>query len=233
MIRIAHAKWDSRRHAPLARLLKQLGTSNVTVHSSLEKEHASVWASRLWRASADSASNGHTCYLNDDVTVCPRFAKVCDAMVDVAGNHIISLHTTSHHASKNQSSWLASYWLTGPGYIIPNSLIGDLLEFVRENPDLSKVNEDNVIMHWLWSRQTPAMHCVPAIVSHDVTVPSTLGYDKHPLRTAEFTWKNRPGLDLTDSRTWFTSAQMVECPWMPESKLKLVEALLASRRAKV
>jgi hypothetical protein len=223
-VRIAHAQWDARRVAPLHALLSDLGHDAI-VHSSTVKEHASVWATRLWRAAAGDLKATHTAFLNDDVRACRDFVAACEAITSAIPDEVVALHVTAPEAS-SVAPWLRSYWLTGPGYIIPRSLIPSLLEFVESWATFARtVNEDNLIMQWAWSRRAPIWHAVPALVRHDTNVPSTLGYDTHKLRQAQVTWAER-NADITDPAYWAVRAEppLIECPWMPRTRLARIEA---------
>jgi hypothetical protein len=75
------------------------------------------------------------------------------------------------------------------------------------------VNEDGAIASWLWSRQTPAYVTIPALVRHDTTVPSTLGYDNHAFRSSAVDWAEcKPGWTLVDVER----APYVSVPWMSD-----------------
>lgn len=225
-IYIAHAGWDGRRYASVHRLNNQVKGARIV--ASTEKEHASVWATRIWRRAIEGEE--HAVFLNDDVTVPARFDEVCAALVQVYPDDVIALHATVN-SSAAKLRWLAGYWVTGPGYIIPRKRLPALLEFADKWRDLftpeNHVNEDQILMQWLWSEQTPARLTIPALVKHDVSIPSTLGYDHHAMRRAELSWEEFPWADLTSVEFWREGSEKpdyVECPWMPTVRLRGIQA---------
>lgn len=239
---VTAAEWDPRRRAALARLQAQLPDA-ITIASPV-REHASTWAVRAWRQAA--AHDGHTVILNDDVTVCPDFPAVVEAMCAAVPNEVIALHTTHPIAPSLAmcgERWLRSYWLTGPGYIFPPGVAERLLAWVARAPQqlIASINEDNMAMHWAWSEQRPIWHCIPALVQHDVSVPSTLGYDEHPGRQTNVPWDAYPrgtvaevsyGDGLHDAGAWAQRTGVplqVECPWMPTLQLARIEQTFHNR----
>ena len=240
---VTAAEWAPERRAALARLQAQLPDA-ITIASPV-REHASVWALRAWRKAA--AHDGPTVILNDDVTVCPDFLAVVAALTSAVPDQVIALHTT-HPVAPSLAAcgerWLRSYWLTGPGYIFPPGAAARLLEWVARAPRqlIASVNEDNMAMHWAWSEQRPIWHCLPALVQHDVSVPSTLGYDEHPGRQTNVPWDDHPtgtvhevamGRGLDDAEAWRPHGSpaplLVECPWMPTLQLARIERAFHDR----
>lgn len=247
-IAIAHAAFDERRKPGLQRLIDALHGSlksagreepEVYVFASRTREHASTWAMRIWQHVAQEG--GDWVVLNDDVEVHPEIVKCVEAMLGsrlvkdtkwhkqgdvdlVRDAPIIALHTTAFAAPSLLASgqaWLSSYWVTGPAYVMRDGAAAELIEWCKfQGTSVWVGNEDSAAMEWLWSRRTPALHSIPALVQHDTSVPSTLGYDHHPLRQTKVPWTVRPELDLTSLDWWRKPCEVhVECPWMPESTL--------------
>ncbi len=213
------AEWLPSRRLGLSRLRNMM--PDVEVYSSPQREHASIWARRVWEAAGDDA----ICILNDDVHICPSFSKVIDRMCQDVPDQVISLHTTAAIAPSLAMcgvNWLRSYWLTGPGYILPRGAAKRLLAWVDQAPRqlIASRNEDNVIMHWAWSEQRPIWHCIPGLVQHDTGVPSTLGYDNHPGRTCNVPWTE---YGIPTSWAVTEPPLLVECPWMPQVALASIE----------
>lgn len=237
-IGIAHAGFLPERKPGLARLLEQIDNyprpqhgGNVHVSRSLVREHASVWAKRLWEWAATQEADA-VVLLNDDVTLCPNFVQTVQAMVAAVPDQVIALHCTAPVAPSLAAAgeqWLRSYWLTGPAYILPRGAAKRLLEWVANAPKslIASVNEDNVIMHWAWSEQRPIWHSLPALVQHDVSVPSTLGYDNHPMRQSNVAWDSPhfKGESFINAEDWAPKAEpvMVQCPWMSNEAFSRVE----------
>ena len=186
---VTAAGWYDERKKTLGRLLEQI--PEATVLTSRRPEHSSVWARRAWELAEEW--NEPTVILNDDVFVCPDFLNVCERVVAAAPGRTISLHTSLPQAAQASGSWVRSYWLTGPGYILPRGVPTQLLDYWSKLPPRYGPNEDNVAIQWAWERQEPFWSTVPAIVKHDTATSSTLGYDDHKLRTCSVSWEDRPG----------------------------------------
>ena len=230
---VTAAEWAPERRPGLLRLQQQLPGA-ITLASPV-REHASVWALRAWRKAA--AHDGPTVILNDDVTTCPDFPAVVAALTAAVPDQVISLHTTIAIAPSLAACgerWVRSYWLTGPGYIFPPGAAERLLEWVAQAPRqlVASVNEDNLAMHWAWHEQRPIWHCIPALVQHDVSVPSTLGYDEHPGRQTNVPWDKCPEhVALSARPLWVPRHEplLVECPWMPTAQLSRTERAFHDR----
>lgn len=222
-ILIAHAAWLPERRRTLGRLLEQVPDAKVL--SSKRQEHASVWARRAWEWC--EGADDDVCILNDDVTVCPDFIAVLDAMVTSAPGKILSLHTSIPDAVLAQASWVRSYWLTGPAYVLPRGAAKQLLDYAARLPWLfvSRFNEDNLAIHYAWEKQEPFWSSIPAIVAHDTDTKSSLGYDNHPMRNASVPWTAYPDAKLTDPAYWQRGAEQpryLDNPWMKTEYLEAV-----------
>lgn len=224
---VAHAKWAKGRAESYAKLRVQL--PDLYGKYSLQPEHASVWAPRLWAWAADSPSS-HAVFLNDDVEVCPDFLQVCGQIGDLLPDDVVCLHATPTHPLP-VPSWFRSYWLTGPGYVVPTNRLPSLLKFAAEWAHYftadRKVNEDGLIMQWLYSGQTPAYHCVPALVRHNIHLPSTCGHDDHPGRASPYSYDKFPDIAPTRvvDRALIEAAPLIECPWRSEFDLRVTHLL--------
>lgn len=254
---VAYAHWAEGRRESLGRLLKSMSKAcprrDPLIVASTQKEHASKWALRLWTELWRVASvHSHVVFLNDDVTVCPRFVEACEAIASVLPDEVVSLHTThgkllclacgltpdealggacdavsgpNHQWSMPR--WARSYWLTGPGYMVPRARLASLVRFAEERRGFFEgTNEDNLVMQWAWSEQRPIWHCVPALVKHDASVPSTCGFDHHPDRVSKVTWERWLDAPLWEKDFWRPRGEppFVECPWMPVEALRYLEA---------
>lgn len=239
-IAIAHAAWLPERKATLARLRASLGDmQRISLFQSPTREHASIWARRLWENAAEY-SDEYTVCLNDDVTVHPKLFDVINAMTKAVPDQVISLHCTSPVApsfAEAGERWLRAYWCTGPGYILPPGAAKRLLAWIETVPlsFVASVNEDNLIMHWAWHEQRPIWHCIPALVQHDTSTRSSLGYDNQPawMRSSPVAWTEpRWGeVDLHVPEAWTPDGEpmLVECPWMIRERLAQVERFLYDR----
>ena len=212
-VAIAHAAWATGRHAGLRSILDQEPTAHVI--ASKRREHASVWAVRLWEWVAEQREP--VVCLNDDVVLHPKFEEIVDTMIEVVGPRApLGLLTNNPHAPALRAEghhWLQCYWLTGPAYVLWPEQAGSLLDwFARAPSTLTRnTNEDNWAIHWSWDRQVPVWCSIPGIVEHDVEIPSTLGYDGHPNRTSHVPFSDCSA-DLTDPAYW---RQEGPPPWVP------------------
>lgn len=243
-IAIAHAAFLDDRKASLDRLLKQLENEEVHLFSSAVPEHASVWARRLWEWAA--GIDEPVCLLNDDVSVCPNLGLVCEAM-SIACNRWpgpISLHTSVPEAvllATQGFRFIRCYWLTGPGYVLRPGDARWMLNWMDQHVDIAKqINEDNVGIHTFYAVQQPILGCIPALVQHDVTVKSTLGYDNHALRQTPVPWDHPMfnGLELRDVNNWFgnqwsgadpNEAPWIQNPWMSVYQLEKIRRMTTSQ----
>jgi len=235
VIGVAHAAFLPERAATVGRLMDvvaKLDIAGAYVSKSEKREHASIWASRLWRRAASDFAEHHVVCLNDDVLIGDDFARYVAALVSVYPDKIIALHTTAPAAPSLAFAGcraFLSYWLTGPAYVLPPGIAKDLLKFSAHVPKalVGVVNEDNLIMHYAWHRQEGILHSVPALAQHDVSVPSSLGYDNHPMRQASVTWDSPifHAHDLTSPDFWESKGPhpWIECPWMTRDQLAGVE----------
>lgn len=234
-VAIAHASWAPGRNEALRRLLAQLAPLSPEPPSIVEstvKEHANVWARKLWARAArlDSFTWEQPCIgtllLNDDVTVHPQILELIAGLSALAPDDVISLHSQfegTAHAARDGYRLVKSYWPSGPAYFFPRGIATQLLVWLETTPSGwfgGDVNEDGVLAQYLWARQRPAVATIPALVRHDVDVPSTLGYDSHPGRQSKVDW------DIFPARPWtaeeLADAPYVPVPWITDQGLALI-----------
>jgi hypothetical protein len=228
---IASCGWLADRYISCRRLEEQLGGGgDVKVFKSVDREHAAVWSLRIWEWACEVG--GHVCVLNDDVILHPQFRAIVEAMVTAVPDEVISLHTNipgAVEAAKSGFHWCRSYWVTGPGYILPPLAARAMLSWGPWNL-ISQINEDQRMIHACWESQSPAWCAIPAPLTHDATVPSTLGYDQHPNRTPTVPWGDFPDAKLTSVDYWRPDPDtpLVPNPWMPVEKLDYMRRVLKS-----
>ncbi len=222
---IAHAAFLPERREQVARMLERVPTARVV--ESPEKVHARVWFRRVVEA-ALAAGGGPFCMLSDDVDTAPNFQEHIDALHAAAPDRMIALHSTAPAAPSLimcGERWLESYWMTGPGMIIPDAKA--CLEWLDKVPSWiwHSQNEDGALIFYAYSKREPVLHCLPAIVKHIADLPSTLGYDNHPMRVTDV--YGEPAVD------WPAPEKPVHvaCPWMPVSQLQRTDAAIAAHTA--
>jgi hypothetical protein len=223
---VAHAPWAPGRKESLARMLSGIKHGEANVFASPARERAEVWAMRIWRWAAERG--GPVLVLNDDVSVHPWLTEVVGAMLTARPGRFLSLHTNAPAApalAQAGERWIASYWLTGPAYVLPDGAAARLVEWCdRNRATVWAGNEDSAGIEWMWSEQKPALLSIPALVQHDVAVPSTLGYDKHPMRVSQVPWSDHDEKELeamTNVDYWAGDRELsIECPWLSESQLR-------------
>ena len=214
-IAIVHAGWDERRKPGLARLVKQLLPKLPVIFTSASPEDSTTWARRAWEWVAQQSHP--VAILNDDIDVCPDFRDRVEAMIEAVPDQILSLHAQAADVARLASEghrWARAYQLTGPAYVLHPHHARALLDFWAEWPELQhakNVNEDNVASQWAFCNQRPMWLAIPAVVQHDVSVPSTLGYDHHLYRQSSVPW-TESGADLLD---WSHESEppWIENPW--------------------
>jgi len=213
LVAICHAAWMPGRAETLERLMAQLDGCDVRVFTSLEREHSAIWARRAWRWGA--AQDRSVCYLNDDVTVCPRFAEALTALIDENPEDVISLHTQTPaalQAAEKGYHLARSRWLTGPAYVLPPGVVRELLDrwqrlSTREALGLNVdgvwgTNEDSYANRWAWRGNHDFLTTIPAIALHDVETPSSLGYEHHHCRGPSVPFLAFPHADVTSRVYW-------------------------------
>jgi hypothetical protein len=218
---IAHAPHAPGRKASLVRLREQLPQA-VPIPSA-GPEHASIWSRRIWECAA--AIDDHVCILNDDVILAPDFHPRLTRAVAAQPSEPISLHSSNPNvAAVKGAAWARCYHYSGPGVVLPPGAAADLLAYVYTLPWslLSRLNEDNVAALWAWERQRPFWYLLPSPLTHDVAVPSTLGYDQHPHRVPVL-GPELPERDVTD-----LTAPFVELDWGTTASLAYRREVLRS-----
>jgi hypothetical protein len=228
---VAHCSFLPERVAWLEEF-KKIAPWPFKVVDSTEKVHASVWARRLWQqcAEEDLGENPPDWHvlLNDDVRVCP-IPGAFEAALSQAESQIVALHTSC--TNRTDIRWVGCYWMTGPGYAFRRGHAQEMLNFYDFLPKEFSAqpgnNEDIVGILNAWSRQEPIWSTIPALVQHMTEIPSTLGYDNHPLRTSPVAWDHPAFKDapLGDPDYWDEAESsewkppFVENPWMPSARL--------------
>jgi len=141
-IHIAHAEWMPERKDTLARLMAQLEPQGVRphVHRSQNREHSSVWATRMYKAAAAGRCEADV-FLNDDVEVSPHLVAAVRAQLQAPTSRIVSLHTVHPVARSLAESglrWMRTYHVTGPAYYFRRGTAQQALDYLASaEPDFA------------------------------------------------------------------------------------------------
>jgi hypothetical protein len=178
-ISIAHAPHLPGRPAALERLRAQLPAWPVHLEDAPGKPHE--WSERQWRGGLALGTDYVLC-LNDDVCLCEGFPEVLEACVAARPGHLLSLfpaHPLARQAQIRQMRWITTCdGLIGNAYLLPRASLQDFLEWRATAPVPGFVeycSEDNLLNLWAMAQGALIWHTVPALVSHDESVPSCFG----------------------------------------------------------
>jgi hypothetical protein len=231
---IAHAAWADGRARGLKRLLGTLGR-DAEIFRSEAPEHATVWAHRIWEWAA--SQHEPTCVLNDDIRLICDFPLILEAIASAIPDRNLSLHFQGQDAPRLARAGhrhLRAYDLTGPAYVLTPESARSMVEFWNANPALQNkkdLNEDNVAAQWAWDKQQPFWAPLPSLVKHDVSIPSTLGYDHHKDRQTSVAWDEPwwpPGMltQMSDPDYWRVPdghhVPLIENPWFSSRHLAML-----------
>lgn len=240
-VHVAHAAWLPERAQTLERLLDelapQLGKRKAVVHRSEQREHSSVWATRVYAACEAERSRAQV-VLNDDVKVSPDLLAAVEAMCEQPTSRFISLHTVHPMArslAESGQRWLRAYHVTGPAYLLREGAAGEALQYYAETPKAwnTRVQEDNVLSQLAYRHREPVWQSIPALVTHDTSVPSSLGTAEHAGRMTQVAWDDadlwgdQPKGWLRDAAGWRTQAESIPVlptQWGPVEALARQEA---------
>lgn len=193
------------REAALKRLSESLGEDNPGEYTCLvEKgpgpEHA--FNGRRWQRALDEAKLmgfTHCVFLDDDVVVCPQFARRVRQVILGAPEKIIGLHAP-HPAAKE--AWEAGEkWITtsdgtlGPANVIPTPMLERFLHWrgtALRDGALESIDSDVLLGLFCRVHGLKVWHPVPTITDHDTMIVSTFGNENTRGRRSALTWKTVP-----------------------------------------
>lgn len=189
---IAHAARRPERRATLERMLSALDSNVVAcpvgVWGEPGKPHE--WSLGQWDFAvrlAESSDCSHVLLLNDDLVLpegsrFDNFKNIVRRVIDARPTHIINLYNThplALEAQKRGLSWLTSVdGLIGNAYVLPVPALRHFLmwrERELEPGTVEALSEDQLINLWAMQHDALIWHTVPALVDHDVSVPSCFG----------------------------------------------------------
>lgn len=208
---IAHAAHRTERVASLDRMMRAiispLMSDSLYIAAESGKPHEwslDQWTGAVRRAAACDGT--HAVLLNDDLVLCPDFMGVLEQVIAARPTHVVNLYNThplATEAQKRGLSWLTSVdGLIGNAYVLPVPALRAFLGWRASSLTAGTVealSEDQLLNLWCMQYGALIWHTVPALVQHDVSVPSCYGNTQ--LRTA--TVGPRPGMLAVD---WNTDA---------------------------
>ncbi len=183
---IAHAAHRPEREAVYRRLRNSLCAEYVHIESAPGKPRE--WSERQWRGGL-ALDTTHVCCLNDDVIICPDFIPTLERVIAAQPDSIIDLrqsHELAKEADKRGLRWITTNeGMLGQAYVLPSRVLRDFLDW-RENAlvpgALDALSEDRLINLYAMQHEGLIWHCVPALIDHDVSVPSLYGNENDGIR---------------------------------------------------
>jgi len=179
-VAISYAPHHPGRTAALERLLGQLPAEWPRyIESEPGKPHE--WSERLWRGGLALGTDYVLC-LNEDMQLCEGFGEVLEAILRARPNHFITLynaHKLAKQAQIRQMRWITTCdGLIGNAYVLPRAGLEDFLSW-RDSALIpgfvEHCSEDNLLNIWAMARGVLLWHAVPALVTHDTSLPSCYG----------------------------------------------------------
>jgi hypothetical protein len=181
-ISIAHARHIPERRASLQRMIAQLeGQEALSIYIEDQPGKPCEWSLRQWQGALQMPAT-HCVMLNDDLLLCDDFVEVCKRIALARPMHIVNLYNT-HPIAKiayaEGRSWLTSPdGLIGNAYMMPAAGLRAFLAW-REaalTPGAAELlSEDQLINLFAMAHRALIWQTVPALVDHDVSIPSCFG----------------------------------------------------------
>lgn len=180
-ISIAHCEARPERRESVERmkdvLLPQLGTEHVLhVESQPGKPHE--WSKRQWDK-ALLTPRTHCVLLNDDLILCNDFIPTLLKVIEARPTHVINLynaHKSAQLCGRNGYSWITSVdGLIGNAYVLPTQHLRAFMwwrESALVDGAVEELSEDQLINLWAMEQAALIWHTVPALVDHDISMPS-------------------------------------------------------------
>lgn len=192
------------RKAALDELRAKVNVSEwAAVHEETERAPNWQWSAWAWDWAADQDTLG-TVFLQEDIDVCPDFAKAIDTIVRCHPNEIIGLHCAHPGARR---AFLDGYrWgktrdgLIGVGYYLPTAVTRDMVQWrLRDlrTRAYERISEDCLVDIYAMCKGLDVWHPLPSPVRHKVDMKSTYDNDNHLLRMTQVTWEDAARLELT------------------------------------
>ncbi len=185
-ISIAHAVHRPERRRTLTPMLDALADRQNYTHLECAPGKPHEWSERQWGGAITMSTLGsgctHALLLNDDLVLCDGFLAVLANVIAARPNHLINLyncHKLAHEAQARGMSWLTGNdSLIGNAYVIPIPSLRHFLHW-RETAltpgTVETLSEDQLVNLWAMAHDIRIWHTIPALVEHDLSVPSCYG----------------------------------------------------------
>lgn len=207
---ISHTPWVPARVESLKRLEAQLhgsplGPPEVVIWAERAPNH--TWSEHMWLA-ATRENTTHCVFLQDDITVAPRFWEILTAMVAARPDEPICLESVHQTipliAETGTPGVYTPDGMIGPGYVVPREWLAEAIQWKNTCLDSMKraalnkaprapFGEDTLLGFFAAWKGTQIFQPIPAIIDHG-SESSTYGNDGHARRRPLVRWDN---LDLS------------------------------------
>lgn len=213
---ISHTPWVPERVKSLDRLFADLAPSPTEAQVFREKAPNDVWSLKMWEWAA-SQEVDCCLFLQDDAIVSPDFWEGLEYAADNGEYPIVGLHAPHPAAlalaeEQCYRGFSTRDGLIGVGYCITRDVLRDFLTWRADNLErLTQeevmavdgrrlaVTEDTLLGLYAAATGYRVYHPMPALVDHDVEVPTTYaGNDHHPHRQSGFRWDHPLARDIVD-----------------------------------
>lgn len=203
---IPHTPWVAARVESMSRLRERLGVGPRGIDSPpmpcasyrefTDRAKNHVWSLQMWNWAFDTGCEFFLT-LQDDVEAMPvGFWPALRAMLAVLPPREVlslsSVHPGALEISRQSHRWYRTRsQLVGWAYGMRRADLHSLLAFREEDlgPRAAKINEDDIVNHWILETGRSAWHPVPSIVDHDTTIASSYANDAHTLRRTVVRWE--------------------------------------------
>lgn len=225
-IAIPHAKKKPGRKESLARLLDAIGEVPADVPFKVFDEPGPHW-----RWSLDMWSWGHETgadyfvTFQDDVTVPTTIIPALRAMLTSAPKGadamaLFGVHPLAREIARMGGRWHRSHgWILGVSYALSRSFLAEFVPWVRANEAKARVTcEDALANQFCIETGRHVFHCLPSLVEHDLTIPSTwadqahsMGLDRpenHGHRKAVVSWQDYNANEITRADFWHQQGEV-------------------------
>lgn len=137
-----------------------------------------LWADQMWHWGAEQEVP-HVLFTQDDALAAPDFLTILSAMISARPDDVLALHTAHPAAmilARQGVRWCSTIdGLIGLGYVFPRGLLAEFLKWREEKLKPRGANlftEDSLINCWLVATGRRALHPIPTVLDHDVSLAS-------------------------------------------------------------